>query len=807
MQTKTDLLATLLISLCFCGISPGEEHQELEITGQVADYMARPVEGAEVAVYEREYRDGDYYTKVIAPMGETDRDGRVKLQATVSRQRDTFVVARKKGLALAGAELNYSSNTKGRGHFLLVLEKACTVTGVVVDHTGKAVPGAEVRALPQTDYRLWSIIAPVEWFTTATNDKGVFNFNQFSADVSTDFWVSAPNLNCTYKFTTHCESFCGFEVWRPDIRLTLPQEGNIKGRVVEAGTDKPVSGVKLTIQTDRDREDILNRYCARTVVAGADGTFVCAGLAEDKHKIKMAEARTGTAQWVAEAVEVNLDLDRPMDDIKVSAEKGGIIECVVRDTETKRPLPRMYVVAYNKTVDTGSITDDEGKARIRVLPRDYELLARGQHYPWGESGPVAVSKGQVTHTEVHLAKPPVLEGAVAGPNGQPAKNVLVNVHQAGNHAYTDSRGRFAVGYDMRNVDEGLLIVARDMERSNAAVLLTSEFDKPVELALGPALTVRGKVTDPAGAGVRAARIALYIHFGNGFSRIGPEVLTDSKGRFEFNAVPPKREGSWCEMSVHAPGFGPRTHVRVSIEKQRGTVTDLATIQLTPADSSISGIVVDANGLPAARIPVLLYGSGRSGQPRKATATNEKGQFAFKRICKAPLRLQVEFRGGTSSLTATGGDKDVKIVLGENRVHTPSVYLIDGRLPELAGFNLKLSPTDLVDKKILVCFFDMEQRPSRNCLGQLRARAQQLKAEDVVVVAVQASEIDQDKLDSWVKGNNTPFPLGMVQSNEEKIRFTWGVRSLPWLILTDRQHIVTAEGFGLGEVDEKIKAAR
>jgi len=31
-----------------------------------------------------------------------------------------------------------------------------------------------------------------------------------------------------------------------------------------------------------------------------------------------------------------------------------------------------------------------------------------------------------------------------------------------------------------------------------------------------------------------------------------------------------------------------------------------------------------------------------------------------------------------------------------------------------------------------------------------------------------------------------------------------VKSLPWLILTDKEHIVIAEGFGLDELDEKIK---
>jgi hypothetical protein len=31
-----------------------------------------------------------------------------------------------------------------------------------------------------------------------------------------------------------------------------------------------------------------------------------------------------------------------------------------------------------------------------------------------------------------------------------------------------------------------------------------------------------------------------------------------------------------------------------------------------------------------------------------------------------------------------------------------------------------------------------------------------------------------------------------------------MKSLPWLILTDEQHIVRAEGFNIDELDEKIK---
>jgi len=131
-------------------------------------------------------------------------------------------------------------------------------------------------------------------------------------------------------------------------------------------------------------------------------------------------------------------------------------------------------------------------------------------------------------------------------------------------------------------------------------------------------------------------------------------------------------------------------------------------------------------------------------------------------------------------------------------------LIGKSLPALTDLGIALSPADSDDKIIFVCFFDMQQRPSRNCIAQLVKRVGQLQEKSVVVAAVQASNIDQNKLDQWVKQNNVPFPIGMIKGDAEKTKFTWGVRSLPWLILTDRNHIVRSEGFNVNELDNQIE---
>ena len=138
------------------------------------------------------------------------------------------------------------------------------------------------------------------------------------------------------------------------------------------------------------------------------------------------------------------------------------------------------------------------------------------------------------------------------------------------------------------------------------------------------------------------------------------------------------------------------------------------------------------------------------------------------------------------------------------IKKPGSLLVGEAIPDLDGIKIDLPAEQTKDNMILLCFFDMNQRPSRNCVKELTRRARELEQEGVVVVAVQTSKIDQERLDEWTKENGVPFSVGMIRRNAEITRFAWGVRSLPWLILTDNEQTVRAEGFSLAEMDDKIK---
>ena len=126
------------------------------------------------------------------------------------------------------------------------------------------------------------------------------------------------------------------------------------------------------------------------------------------------------------------------------------------------------------------------------------------------------------------------------------------------------------------------------------------------------------------------------------------------------------------------------------------------------------------------------------------------------------------------------------------------------MPEFKDLKVELSGADIDDKIVLVCFFDIQQRPSRNCLRQLSAKAQELKTRGVVIAAAQISKVDENTLAEWLKENEMSFPVGMIDGDQQQTRFTWGIKSLPWLILTDKKHVVVAEGFAIGELEKNLK---
>jgi beta-lactamase regulating signal transducer with metallopeptidase domain len=132
-------------------------------------------------------------------------------------------------------------------------------------------------------------------------------------------------------------------------------------------------------------------------------------------------------------------------------------------------------------------------------------------------------------------------------------------------------------------------------------------------------------------------------------------------------------------------------------------------------------------------------------------------------------------------------------------------LLGKPLPGLQAIRMEGDPVDATGRMLMICLFDVQQRPSRNIALQIAKQADSLKPKGVMVMAIQAAKMNEADLKAWVKESQVPFPVGMIQGDEQEARAAWGVQALPWLILTDRDHIVRAEGFGLSDLQNKTRA--
>ena len=181
------------------------------------------------------------------------------------------------------------------------------------------------------------------------------------------------------------------------------------------------------------------------------------------------------------------------------------------------------------------------------------------------------------------------------------------------------------------------------------------------------------------------------------------------------------------------------------------------------------------------------------------------------------RYELAIRGsagsGTVALAAFGLDRGVLpadqvkyigVEKSDQQAGKEPASLTGTPLPDFLNVGFNIVPKRPDDKAFLICFFDMNQRPSRNCITELTGKAEQLKEKGLAVIGVQASKVNENELNRWIQQSNIRFPIGTIKGDVERTLFSWGVRSLPWLILADQEHIVRSEGFAFSELDDKLK---
>ena len=410
-------------------------------------------------------------------------------------------------------------------------------------------------------------------------------------------------------------------------------------------------------------------------------------------------------------------------------------------------------------------------------------------------------------TEPKIENTTKISGTVYDEKGKPVSEASVSIPRIFRFkgSNTDENGNFSINasFDEYRENEKPYLVIRQKQNNLAAAVEIKEKTDNINVTLLPGITLSGKVIDPNGNGIQNAKISWIIWTSETGNVVEEPVEINKDGIFQIIALP---TGFIYSIIAEADGFGCDS-VRIQTSQTPGDKYELEPITLKVANLSVSGIVVDDNDKPVANADIFMEGNG---QQIHDVMTDKNGKFTIDKICEGEVRIGADkfVKPQLSGhVRVQAGSTNVKIVISEvdssGRPVQRYISLLNKQLPLIENIFPGFKPEKIGDKNVLVCFWDYEQRPSRNCILQLAKQAEQLKEKDIEVIAIQASKIDLATLDKWIQENNIPFTIGVIPSDEEKTRSDWGVKSLPWLILTDRNHIVTAEGFGIAELDEKL----
>jgi len=819
-------MCALILSLSLTVAAFGQPAKPHICTGKVIDSKAQPVAGAEIICYEGfyDYERGQKRWEVLG-RAKTDEEGRFSRELMVTNRSSICVVARKQGLSLGWQAASYDISNLD---FTIELTKPTVLTGKIVDEMGKGIDGAKVRVCLRNELVGGRVEAsfrvPEDWFTTRTNAQGKFSFDDIPIDATADFWVEAPGKVCCWTFWgTDGDAGEQFEADRNDIRIVLGPEAKILGQVIDENTDSPVEGVQLLARPDKGW---ANYHCADLVVSDSNGQFCFKGMPAGTYSLQIVPPREKMADWAGRDVKVSVEAGKTVSDVKVPVSKGAILELTVRDAKTNESIKEVSVIVSQKAnygrhpcYWKSVVTDDTGTVRFRVSAGECHVWAGSDEYASSSSDgyfknmePIAVTKEKITKQDIQLSRNPHISGIVRDQNGQPAAGVLVASKPVCNQTVrTDADGQFKVSWYSKNNIQKKFLLAQDVRRNLAGLVEFKDESMPVDIKLEPTFTLKGQVTDPNGRPIDNAAVKLRASLPGWITHVGEQALTDANGFYQICAVPPPQSDFTYSIEIEAKDYGPERSGKILFSDDPAKPVKIDTIVLKPADQSISGIVVDSEDKPAAGIRIFIRGprgSSTAGQPERRAVTDEHGRFFIKRVCKGSLRIQAGFSSdpkGSGSLDAHGGDKDIKVVLGQSGAHIPYVSLEGKQLPELKDFGIELSPADVHGKLMLLCFWDMNQRPSRHCISQLAKQAKSLKDKGITIVAVQALKVDESILNEWVKKNNISFPVGMIQGDTEKASLSWGIKSLPWLILTNKEQVITAEGLNLLELDAQLES--
>jgi RNA polymerase sigma factor (sigma-70 family) len=550
------------------------------------------------------------------------------------------------------------------------------LTGIVVDGAERPIEGAAVAVLEPlgASFNLLSESGEVEERgQETTGADGRFALPVPFARVQR---LEVSAANCATRTLEPCYG-------GQDYTIALEPAASLTGRITDATTGVPVSGVALFGAFDENRSERV------TGVSGDDGTFVLDGLPAGTLSIDVlpqhheAQLRREVVLRGGETAHLDVVLQR-----------GGTVFGTVTDAASGQPIAGAEISAgwtFQKVVRT----DVAGSYRMGGAP------GPGVPDMYVRAGGYALAVKEVRgngeqRVDFALRRGGSVRGRIVDGNGAPKAGVYVAAdadlgvvngigHNDWRHARSGADGMFRITGLVPDAQYALLVRHRGWATLAFQLPGAVDPDKAMDvgdLQLEPPAVLVGRVVDAESRGIADAGVDLtgtnddydrMLALRQGGERRVPyhvsnrQVRTDREGWFRIADL----AGGTYDVSVSVRG-GPRGGFEdLRVEPGRTTAGVEIRVDL---GRELAGTVVTDDGtpLPTAHLSVRIHRDDQTGQMERFVLVDRDGSFHALGLADAPYRLEVSASHwandgpalwlGSAVRDVPAGSRDVRLVL-------------------------------------------------------------------------------------------------------------------------------------------------
>jgi thiol-disulfide isomerase/thioredoxin/protocatechuate 3,4-dioxygenase beta subunit len=581
----------------------------------------------------------------------------------------------------------------------------------------------------------------------------------------------------------------------------------LKGRVLLNG--KPVPNV--TVQAITWHSNNGEPSAAQT---GADGTFE---IHPGAGRLSLG-VDTGalSKDWIAKSYQdLYVKPGGELDGLDFVLEHGVLLHGQVLTREGGRPVANASIqVSPDHGTTTWATTDRSGRYFARVSDGQTFVAVRmisrrpinGDYSAWAN-----IDAGHNPPVEIRIpdqaTMPPIahLAGLVSDASGAPLPGAEVRDLIGRQTAITDGNGRFR--FEKAASAGDLVIAAKDGRMSSKGVVIGEKDEIKLTVDSSQAV-LSGVVVGDDGKPLEGVQVTIGGNYKKAFL-LGGRTVTDSAGRYRLENL----YGGVDEFYLwfKKPGLGSATVQPIRISP--GEAKELAVLKMEPADGTIDGRVVEADGTPAKHVNV-----SSQTQESDTVQTDDEGRFHLTNVPRGQHWLAAG-RGNSFFATAQGttGQTDVLIKLPAPSKPTAAGFILgdrsgqkapDIKLAGFAGAN-SIDLTALKGKVVVVDLWAVWCHPCVESLPQVEALYEKYRDKGVVVIGIHTPGTPMDKITAFVKDHGLTYPIGLDAPDRTGFGASaagFGPDGIPHVIVISKEGRILYDGHEIDDAQRVVETA-